>query len=520
MGGAKNCPETPRQKMISMMYLVLTAMLALNVSAAILNGYAQVDDSLHATIETMTEGNNETYSQFDVALEQNPEKVKVWYDKAQEIKKNSAAFYEYVQNFKDSMVLISEGKDAQKNAKVRDLKKQDDTNVPQRYGINEGNALKLKQAINDYREFMIEITGNSPALDEELRQTFVTPQGVNAEGDSISWEDGVFTEMPMCATLTVLTKLQNDIRHCEGRAVRYLLTCTDATDLRVNKFSAYVIPTSDYVIKGDKYKAQIILAAIDSTNVPIYEVNGQRINSNGLYEMVANTVGQHKIKGLIKYMDQQGEMKSIPFERDFTVGEPSATVSNNELNIMFLGYENEVSVSVPGVSSNALDLKCKDASIKKNGGKWMLKLNDKIKAGGKIKLDVYANIEGKSTLMGSHEYRVKNLPPPSVYFYEPSNDGYYKNGKIAKVKLRNKDNHFVASYGEDGLVEAKFEISSFEVRLPSGTTVAVNGNRFNKKALALIEDLELGTQITIMSIKAKNPDGSNRDITEVINIIL
>jgi gliding motility-associated protein GldM len=103
MGGAKNCPETPRQKMISMMYLVLTAMLALNVSAAILNGYAQVDDSLHATIETMTEGNNETYSQFDVALEQNPEKVQVWYDKAQEIKKNSAAFYEYVQNFKDSM---------------------------------------------------------------------------------------------------------------------------------------------------------------------------------------------------------------------------------------------------------------------------------------------------------------------------------------------------------------------------------------------------------------------------------
>jgi gliding motility-associated protein GldM len=101
MGGAKNCPETPRQKMISMMYLVLTAMLALNVSAAILNGYVAVDDSLHATIETMVEANHDTYRQFKVALDQNPEKVQSWYDKALEIQKSSDAFYNYVQNFKD-----------------------------------------------------------------------------------------------------------------------------------------------------------------------------------------------------------------------------------------------------------------------------------------------------------------------------------------------------------------------------------------------------------------------------------
>ena len=151
MVGAKNCPETPRQKMISMMYLVLTAMLALNVSPAILNGYAQVDDSLHATIDTMDEANRDTYIQFKAALDQNPEKVQAWYDKALEIKKNSNAFYEYVQNFKDEMVAQADGKNAKKDAKVREIGKQDDTNVPQRYAINEGNALKLKGAINDYR---------------------------------------------------------------------------------------------------------------------------------------------------------------------------------------------------------------------------------------------------------------------------------------------------------------------------------------------------------------------------------
>ena len=112
MGGAKNCPETPRQKMISMMYLVLTAMLALNVSAAILNGYAQVDDSLHATINTMEEGNRETYEQFAAALQENQLKVRPYYTKALEVQNKSNAFYEYVQNFKDEMVAQDEGKNA------------------------------------------------------------------------------------------------------------------------------------------------------------------------------------------------------------------------------------------------------------------------------------------------------------------------------------------------------------------------------------------------------------------------
>jgi hypothetical protein len=86
-------------------------MLALNVSAAILNGYAQVDDSVHATIMTMDESNKETYAQFEVALKDNQVKVRPYYTKAIEVQKASNAFYEYVQTFKDDMVfyLMSRG---------------------------------------------------------------------------------------------------------------------------------------------------------------------------------------------------------------------------------------------------------------------------------------------------------------------------------------------------------------------------------------------------------------------------
>ena len=513
MGGAKNCPETPRQKMISMMYLVLTAMLALNVSAAILNGYAAVDDSLHATIETMNEGNHDTYAQFRAALEQNPEKIQAWYDKAMEIQKRSNAFYDYVQTFKDEMVEQAEGKDAKKNATVRELKKQDDTNVPQRYAINEGNAVKLKEAINTYRDFMIEITGDAPAIDEELRQTFVTPRGVNTSGDSISWEESLFMEMPMCACVTVLSKLQSDIRHIEGRAVRFLLTQTDAGDLRVNKFNAYVIPSANYVVKGTKYTAQIILAAIDSTQSPEYYVNGQRLDAQGHYEVIANKVGVQKITGQIGYLDNQGDMQYLPFEREYTVGEPTATISNTDLNIIFRNHDNPFSISVPGVSANLLQVKCAQAKVTTlKEGTWVI--NPPTNTPDKLVIEVYAKMSDGMLSMGSQEFRVRNLPKPSSYF--EINGVPTENDWITRANLIDPKNRIIASYGADGLVQAKFDIVSFQVKLPTGSVITVHGDKLNDKAIKEIKGLKPGSMITMRLIKAKDPGGQIHILRNIV----
>lgn len=503
MGGATNCPETPRQKMIGMMYLVLTAMLALNVSAAILNGYIAVDDSLHATINATVESNAESYAQFEAALSQNAEKAQAWYDKAMQVKQTSDAFYEYVQNFKDEMVAIADGADAKKNATLHEIKKQDDTNVPQQYAIEEGNAAKLKDKIHAYRDFMIDITGESPALDKEFMQTFHTPRGTNTSGDSITWEESMFHEMPMCACISVLTKLQNDIRHSEGRAVRYLLTQTDAGDLRVNKFNAYVIPSADYVVKGNKFTAQIILAAIDSTRVPEYYVNGQKLNNNGVYEIVTTTVGPQKLTGRIGYMDQQGLMQYIDFERSYTVGEPSATVSNMDLNIMYRGYENPFSISVPGVSRHSLVVKCNQADITSKDGLWIIK--PRANSADQLNIEVYARINDRDVLMGSHLYRVKNLPRPDAYF--EINGVPTDEMRIPRAQLINPKNRIVASYGADGLIQAKFDIVGFQVKLPTGASLSVKGDRFDDKTLAAIKKLKQGNTINLMYIKAKGPDG-------------
>ena len=506
MSGATNCPETPRQKMIGMMYLVLTAMLALNVSAAILNGYTQVDDSLHATIETMQDSNAETYATFKAALDKNPEKTQEWYDKAMEVKRVSDEFFDYVQKFKDDMVLLADGKKAVMNAKVSEIGKKDDTNIPAQYAINEGHATELKEKINRFRNFLIKFTEEVPGASmfhEEMNRTFVTDDGKNAEGDPVTWENMIFNEMPMCASITILTKLQNDIRHCEGVATRLLLGATDAGDLRVNKFNAYVIPSANYVVKGTKYTAQVILAAIDSTQTPEYYVNGQKLNSKGVYEVVANTVGVQKITGKIGYMDQQGVMQYLPFEREYTVGEPTATISNTDLNIMYRGYDNPFSISVPGVSAHLLQVKCAQASIQHDGNMWIIRPS--ADSPDNLEIEVYATIEGTPTLMGSQLYRVKNLPRPDAYF--EINGVPTEDTRVPRAQLINPKNRIVASYGADGLVQAKFEITGFQVKLPTGASISVKGDHFDNKALDAIKKLKQGNTVNLMYIKAKGPDG-------------
>ena len=505
MSGATNCPETPRQKMIGMMYLVLTAMLALNVSAAILNGYVAVDDSLRATVEATNESNQESYMQFKMALEQNPEKTQAWYDKAMEVKQSSDAFYEYVQLFKDEMVAISEGKNAKKNASINDLKKKDDTNVPQQYAIEEKHADVLKEKIHAYREFMISTTGDSPVLDDELRSTFKTPRGTNTSGDSISWEESLFKEMPMCACLTVLTKLQNDIRNSEGRVVRYLLTQTDAGDLRVNKFNAYVIPSSKYVVKGTKYTAQVILAAVDSTQTPEYYVNGQKLNSDGIYEVVANSLGVQKLKVQVGYKDQQGVMQYLLDESEYTVTEPSATISNTDLNIVYRAYNNPFSVSVPGVGNDLVQLKCTHAQVtRQSDGSWIIVPSKT--SPDKLKIEVYANMNGGLLSMGSQEFRVRDLPRANAYL--SVNGELQEEPKVTLSRLKDPKTALVASYGPDGIVQAKFEIEKFTVKLPSGKQITVNGNKFNNAALTEIAKLKPGNMINVVSIEAKGENGA------------
>ena len=335
MGGAKNCPETPRQRMIGMMYLVLTAMLALNVSTDILKAFKLVDDSLHSTLETTDSRNKQTMAMFLSERNDNPEKNGPWYDKAAELTKRSDSLYNYIQNFKYQIAVATDGvKKADPEARV--ILGNDNRDATTHFALPDNDhqpGVELKHLVEEYRDYLCSLDTSKIA---QFNTVFDTSDKMESGDKMITWEYQMFHDMPSGASVVLLTKLQNDIRNAQSELIQYLRNQTDAGDYRVNKLSAFVIPESRNVVRGGRYMAKIILSGIDSTQTPEYYVDGHRINDQGIYEVPASSEGTKKFSGKIAYLNPaSGIMEELPFESEYSVMAPSVTISNTDLNIMY-----------------------------------------------------------------------------------------------------------------------------------------------------------------------------------------
>ena len=502
MSGAKNCPETPRQKMIGMMYLVLTAMLALNVSTDILKAFKLVDDSLHSTLETTDSRNKQAMTMFLTDRNDNPEKNGPWYDKAEELTRRSDSLFNYIQNFKYQIAVATDGaKNADPEARV--IKGNDNRDATTHYALPDGlnkPGVDLKLLIEEYRDYLCSIDTDKVA---QFNTIFDTSDKVESGDRMISWEYQMFHDMPSGAAVVLLTKLQNDIRNAQSELIQYLRNQTDAGDYRVNKLSAFVIPDSRNVVRGGKYTARIVLSGVDSTQTPEYYVEGQRINDQGIYEVPASSEGTKRFSGKIAFLNPaSGTMEELPFESEYSVMAPSVTISNTDLNIMYRGYDNKFSISVPGVPNDKIRVSVNGASAHQSGGFWIIKPGDGARS---VNISVSAELEGRMQTMGTQEYRVKPLPKPGAYFKSGENE-YNGEKAIPRSVLLNPGSTVIASYGPEGLLNLPFRIVGFRADI-NGTLMESKSNKFTKEQLDRMSKLKPGNSVILKDIRAQGPDG-------------
>ena len=504
--------------MIGMMYLVLTAMLALNVSTDILNGFTLVDNSLHSSIAASDTRNEKLYRDFQSANADNPEKTQEWFDKAKEVQNRADSLFNYIQNFKEQIAILADGKKKVEEWKAQGIdptmhiEGNSNLDVTGQYAIVQGNGMILKEMVAYYRDYAADLAETDPELRNSILQNLATERGYNAhEKDSCDWEVAIFDGMPVGASITILTKMQNDVRTTEGQLIQYLMDRTDAGDLRVNKLNAYVIPNSTTVTRGGKYSAQIILAAIDSTQTPEYYIDGQRINDRGLYEVAASSLGLKKYSGWISYQNPStGEMENLNFQSEYSVIEPSVTISNTDLNIMYRKYENKFSISVPGVAPDKIKVNVNGASARQQGGLWIITPGENAKT---VTISVSAEMDGKMQPMGNKEYRVKTLPPPSAYF--SVRDKEYPSGNIAVSALANASGSVIASYGADGLLDVPFKVTRF-IAFIGGRSTESNGNKFTQEQLGQIGKLKKGGMVILQDIRAVGPGGQELRLSPLV----
>lgn len=501
--GAKNCPETPRQKMIGMMYLVLTAMLALNVSSEVLEGFGMVDKGLRNTIQSAEKRNQGMYANFQAEKDKNPAKVGQWLEMAKQVKLEADKLTKFIDDYKYQIVRIADGKDADK--KAINIKARENIDAAGEYSKVKGNDKELKKRIDAYRDKLISLTAGDPNKQEMFSNMFNT-----GRVDGKPWSDRMFESMPVAAVVTMLSKYQSDVRTAEAETVQFLRAKADLQDFNLNKLEVIVNAESSYVLQGGTYKAKIYLAAYDENKVGSYEykVNGSSLGNNNMLHIGASGVGPHTFTASVVVPKNDGTWQTYTSEPyQYIVGKPSATMSNVDLNVVYRGIDNRFRISVPGVAESSLRVSASGASVSKAGDFYVVRPQQD----GEITLSVAAEIGGKVSPMGSERYRVKYLPDPTAYFQYTDAGGVPRNireEKLSKRLLKNNAS-IIASYGDDALIDAKFTIKSFTLTA-LGTSIPTSGSRFNARQLSLIDELEGGDDVFIKNIRAVGPDGKER----------
>lgn len=284
----------------------------------------------------------------------------------------------------------------------------------------------------------------------------------------------------------------------------------------VSQLTPYVISDADYVISGGKYSAKIVLAVEDSTRHPEFYVEGKRVGDDGIYETPVSTVGLKKYSGNVVYQNPfTGETENKPFQAQYMVGEPTVTMTNVDMNVMYRGYDNKFSISVPGVPDNKLQVKATGATVKKQNQLWLINPNDNSVQSVTVSFSV--EINGKMQSVGSQVYRVKNLPAPSAYLSVNDRE-YASDSEIPRAALLNPATSLVVSYGPDALLNLPYKVTSFTATI-KGTTYSSNSNKFTEAQSGAIRKLDVYDKIVISDIKVTSPTGAVLRLAPAIYVV-
>jgi gliding motility-associated protein GldM len=513
MSGGK---ETPRQKMIGMMYLVLTALLALNVSKEILNAFVIIEDGLNVTNKNFDSKNDILYSKFSKALADNKTKTKPWYDKAQEAKKKSAELCAFIDEIKSEMYqkIQKIEKGVADTFQLKNLDSKDENNIPTELMIGAGadaehatgKAKDLKEKIEEYKKQMIALV---PKPEQAGLKLGLSTEEMYSIGDEkmVPWEANLFEHQPVAAVLSVLAKIKNDIKNAESDVVATLLKSVDANDFKFDAIEAKVVAPTSYVMSGEEYTADIFVSAHSSTQNPEVVVGGnQKVEvTDGVGKYVVHTSGEglQEYSGVINVKAPDGSIKPYPFKGEYTVARPAMAVSPTKMNVFYQSIDNPVEISVAGAAPTAVSVTLSGATGKitpKGQGQYIVFVTGGQKC--MVNVSVKRN-DGTMKSMGSKEFRVKRVPSPQASFA-----GVVGDGKVSKSELQNAGG--VIPKLEDFVFDLKFPVVSWNM------SVFINGGYADYTAQGpgstaqmkeILNKVKPGQKVLIEEVRVQCPDG-------------
>ncbi|WP_207422106.1 gliding motility protein GldM [Desertivirga brevis] len=501
MAGGK---ETARQKMINIMYLVLLAMLALNVSDTILNAFKNINDSLETSRKNVDVSVAQLFSSFEATkLKEEPVRAKPLYEKAKQAQAIAAELNTYIEGIKQEFTTAGQGIDAE----TGDLVERANLDIAPGIMVNKKKGEELQKKVNETREKLLGL------LDAKERQTVTfSLEAKDPEKGNKKWADVNFGEgTPLTAAMTILTKLQSDVKNAESDVVKKIFGKMDQAVVNLDKFAAVAVAPTSYLIQGQPYTAEVFLTAYDSKANPSISVNGSSLqvkDGRGVYSVNTGREGVFSWKGKIAVKQTDGSVKYYETpEQKYQVARPSAVVSPDKMNVFYIGVPNPVSVSAPGIPKESINVSMSGGSISGSGGSYTVKVSSP----GEATVNVSANIGGKTQNIGSSRFRVKRIPDPVAKF------GGKTGGSLPTVAIKAQNKVFAVLEGFE--FDANFSVTRFNLIIVKPRADAVvlqtSGNTLSGAMQSAISTITPGSKVIFDGIVAVGPDGSQRQLNSI-----
>jgi len=543
----------PRQKMIGMMYLVLTALLALNISKSILESFVTLNTGIEKTTVVFDASNGILYSAFDKAAAESPA-AKEWQEKAQKVKKMADGLYGHIAKLKATLIQHTDGipKEVADTIHIGYVNGKDNYDAPTHLmgladpakpvkvkGEEEWSGITLREKLNAYQKGIITVFDDKAIAEKISKKTnYLSTPNVGKD----PWEVGTFYHAPLAATITMLSKIQADVRTSEAEVISQLYERIDAGGVSFNKVVGMAVLPKAYIMDGDSFSADIFTAAYDDRVDPeIYigkfdstaalavattgkfDVNkimqgtkGSAWGEGDWYQMkkedisngkgrlvVKEGIGVHDWGGIIKLKTKKGP-KVYPFKSSFEVGKPSLAISADKMNVFYIGVDNPVSIAAPMPKFTA-----SAPGLSKSGKGWVMRP----KKQGSVSIVVTGeDVNGKKIPLGKSEFRVKRIPDPIAYC-----GGKTGSESIAKV-----------AFNAASTVQAKMDNFDFDIRVnvqsfmfsttKSGEVqeIKVSGNKLDSGCKSMINSARKNQKFFIEKIQVKMPDGTTRKLAPII----
>lgn len=551
MAGGK---ETPRQKMISMMYLVLTALLAMNVSKQILQGYISVNESMERSKENLEANNKRVDEAFKNTIAGNAG-AKPYYERAVEAQKEINEVYKYIGELNTKLIAVTHGVDEKiaDTMQLRYMEKMDDYDVPSHeLGISEPKepktgphtAAELRGKLNSLHDKLVGMLDKMQQTDGQhlLKEDYeamkkkigaIKPvdSGREEDGVKFNWEMDNFYHLPLAAVVTNFNKMQADLKNLEAEILQVFSGASGKLAIKFDNIKARVVAPSSYIQAGQKYTANIFLAAssskladgdmeillgVDSAAAASGSGGANKVpivGGEGMYEVGTSGQGDQEYKGVIKYKNPDGSFKYYPFAASYKVAPPAAAVSADQMNVFYAGVPNPVTASAAGIAPSDINVSATGAGVKvapKGAGKYEFTFTGT----GDCMITVSAKTKDGVKPQGPPlKFRVKPLPKPELKIA-----GKFSPSDLKKGELSTVGGLGAGASGFD--FQANYVVQKWEVAGKVNGKVlseAGSGPSLSAGAQNILKKADVGSKIYI-DASIKGPDGKVNTVAVAVKV--